>query len=207
LAQIDDILNEQIRKKQFRYGAQLPISWKMQALKLKRASDKIFISSFNARKEIWAKSESNSDTLADHIDVQLISVYLLLMGFAIENLIKGLLFFQHPEYLIDDKQLSREVTGGHNLRHLFELSDWTFESKDKHWLECLSIYITWAGRYPIPLNLTAMLPKKEKDGTWTESFLSDDLRRDYEELDDLFERVMKKLSDVSDTVHHQLPPL
>ena len=92
---------EQIKSRQFEWGARLPISWKSVSLNLKRAADHLYGFYYDAiirQLETLGKGEPTEGTripegqeLQDIQDSQLLSVYFLLMGYAIEDLLKGVL--------------------------------------------------------------------------------------------------------------------
>jgi len=75
--------------------------------------------------------------------------WLLLAGFAMENLIKGIVIAEHPEYISNGK-LSRKVST-HKLTNLSEMIESiSFEDDEKKLLRILETCIPSWGRYPIP---------------------------------------------------------
>ncbi len=83
-------------------------------------------------------------------------IYMLIAGYAIENLLKGVIA---KKYLIPSKErpypdMPKELPPelkSHNLVKLCEKAGLTYNSDEKEYLELLQKYVTWAGRYPIPL--------------------------------------------------------
>nr|WP_299035344.1 hypothetical protein [uncultured Tenacibaculum sp.] len=74
----------------------------------------------------------------------------LLMGFALENLIKGILIFDNPE-LVNNGELNKKVKS-HNIKNLVsEISDLELDDQSNELLEILSDAIPDWGRYPCPL--------------------------------------------------------
>lgn len=74
----------------------------------------------------------------------------LLMGFAIENLLKGILVFDKPE-LVNQGKLDNEIKS-HNLKSLaMKIPNLTLDDEKKEFLETLSDAIPDWGRYPCPL--------------------------------------------------------
>jgi hypothetical protein len=74
----------------------------------------------------------------------------LLMGFTIENLLKGILVFDKPD-LVNKGELANEIRG-HNLKTLaFKVRDLSLGDEKIDFLETLSDAIPDWGRYPCPL--------------------------------------------------------
>ncbi len=74
----------------------------------------------------------------------------LLMGFSIENLIKGILIFDRPE-LVNEGKLDNKIKS-HNLKHLaLNISDVKINTEELKFLDILSEAIPDWGRYPCPL--------------------------------------------------------
>lgn len=111
----------------------------------------------NAAENLW-KGHSHSVTFYDTHDEgtyhrkTFSRTYFLLMGLAIENLCKGILISENPEYLRDG-QISKEISSGHNLSILSsKIKTLNFEEKEKEILRVLSEVIPYWGKYPIPKN-------------------------------------------------------
>lgn len=83
------------------------------------------------------------------------TAYFLLMGFAAENYLKGLLVAHHPN-LIRQKaykgksHLLKEL-GGHNLVRVATKAKFEMSSEEKELLVRLTTNIEWLGRYPFAL--------------------------------------------------------
>ena len=87
----------------------------------------------------------------------------MLMGFALENLVKAILL-QEPDEL--KSAFSREGNlswgkEGHNLIALLGRTNLTLSKEETFYLNAWQTCATWAGRYPIPLNENA-LPRQRK---------------------------------------------
>ena len=94
--------------------------------------------------------------------------YFLNIGFSIENLIKGLLVSENPEYLKDGR-ISHQISSGHNLEALAQKSSsLTFSKMEMDFLKVLSEGIPNWSRYPIP---------KRWEIENTEEIISDDIRQ------------------------------
>lgn len=90
-------------------------------------------------------------------DQGLVSVYFLLMGYSIENLLKGILLSQKPE-LFHPKKM--KGFNHHDLKMLCDEVGLELQVDEKEWLTKLTAYIEWQGKYPIPLRRD-----KDKDRT------------------------------------------
>jgi len=162
---------ENARKRQFDLSARETTTWVSQAAGLKRAADKLFDIYYDASlRQInplnYAKEGQNStrmlrgDELEDFLDSQLISEYFLLMGFAVENLLKGILLTRYPDILKSNGSLPNTIKT-HDLVGLSHKCDLKIEEKEKSLLDKLKIYILWQGKYPVPLSVTNWKQKGE----------------------------------------------
>lgn len=80
--------------------------------------------------------------------------YFILMGLAIENLFKGILISEKPDY-VKNGQISKEISSGHNLDYLSQkVKTLKFNEKEKEICKVLSQVIPYWGKYPIPMNFT-----------------------------------------------------
>jgi hypothetical protein len=76
--------------------------------------------------------------------------YFLNIGFSLENLIKGLLISENPDYLKDGK-ISHEISSGHNLEKLAsKITTLNFNNTELDFLIILSKALPNWSRYPIP---------------------------------------------------------
>lgn len=82
----------------------------------------------------------------------------MLMGFSLENLFKALLL-QDPgkfrKVFAKDARLSWDGDG-HSLLKLSKGLNFQLSSTENRYLELWQICATWAGRYPIPLNMNGL---------------------------------------------------
>ena len=118
---------ENNRKKQFESNASEALSWVIEAARLKRAADKLFdiyhaAGIRNRNRAIEAFQEGRNRTgklrgeeLEDFLDGEMISVYFLLMGFAVENLLKGILLTKDQGILKQKGSLNLNKIKTHNL--------------------------------------------------------------------------------------------
>ena len=96
--------------------------------------------------------------------------YFLIIGFSLENLIKGLLISENSDYLKDGK-ISPEISSGHNLGKLAsKISTLNFDKEELDFLKILSKAIPNWSRYPIPKRW------EEKN---TEKILNENIREQF----------------------------
>jgi hypothetical protein len=159
--------------RQFEAAALHPYAWKSKARDLLYVADKLFRAYKAANEREWARSYDalklkssgghilKGQELEDHLDVTAGSaIYLLLTGYAIENLIKGIIYSKTPSMLEeDDKNLRlKKSLVNHQLANLYveaglATSRDTIDHDTKELLDYLEEFITWRGRYNLPLNL------------------------------------------------------
>jgi hypothetical protein len=85
----------------------------------------------------------------DITDWRYVPIYRMLMGFSMENLLKGILIAEDLEAVVDGKLNS--VLDSHGLKDLAEkIGGLKFTKLEKRVLSELESYVLWAGRYPAP---------------------------------------------------------
>lgn len=159
--------------RQFEATALLPSAWKSRARGQLYVADKLFRAYKAANDREWARFDEalkhpksgghilKGQELEDHLDVTAGSaIYLLLTGYAIENLIKGIIYSKTPSMLEeDDKNLwLNKSLKNHELADLYveaglATSIDTINHDIKELLDYLAEFIIWRGRYNLPLNL------------------------------------------------------
>jgi len=175
-----DDLNESIRQLMFKYGFIEPSSWIRKAARLKYAADRLFdiYETSNARfhERFTDEAEAGTGPVTvwhatpqvelgkDIADISLLTEYCLLMGYAIENLLKGLLMAIHPECFKPDTKVT--AVQGHSLIKLCNRCSVALTPDEEDLLTRLTEHIVWVAKYPVPLELTQMYPRKQADGTW-----------------------------------------
>jgi hypothetical protein len=89
---------------------------------------------------------------------------LLLEGFSIECLLKGLYIADDNELAINGK-INNPIRKSHDLISWCRLTDTTLNEREKALFETLSLVITSYGRYPVPMKFTDNpLEKTEEKG-------------------------------------------
>jgi len=131
------------------------------------------------------------------LDGALISVYYMLMGYAIENLLKGILMIQHPEYFKPEAKLVD--IQDHDLTRLCNKCNIVITQDEANLLNKLKNYILWQGKYPIPLKLDDMWPKRQPNGTWKTQGEAFHGRKQQQEVDSLYSKFRSELEKVSNS--------
>lgn len=144
---------EGFRRLDYEHAGQSQISWDCHADRLKRAAD-ILLKAFHD-KQAELRSHPGPITTAEgangwmeSFDSSLDYVYYMLIGYSIEDRIKGIIMVNHPEYLKDGLPEINQ----HNTRELLKRNDITEFVEYNDVLQELEYYVTWKGRYPIPKN-------------------------------------------------------
>jgi hypothetical protein len=97
--------------------------------------------------------------------------YLLLAGFAIENVMKGLLIASTPS-LVGDGVLSSSIKSHNLLALAAKLTSLTLSSDERRFCEIASSAIPYWGRYPIPLDSNSVLPETAITESLRQAFLA-----------------------------------
>lgn len=166
--EFDDLVSER-RTQQFLWACRLPGVWLNRALLHKRAADLLYERGFAASERELARVMSDfrslgkfrqasgplyGDELEDMLDQQLIAEYLLLMGYAIECLLKGFLLSSRPELVLDEKRLASSIAH-HNLPRLCHECSVNVDEEELRLLKLMSRHVAW-GKYTAPLKVQDM---------------------------------------------------
>lgn len=180
----------------FRY-AQNPRSWLMTAVGLLDSAAQIYHSAAGQAERYETASheaterayreldESGDDSALSEIDEAepLFLPAFMLYGFAIENLLKGIIVMNDPSKVKDDKI---GVPKTHDLRTLAGDAKVKITTDEAKMLTALSTITTWSGRYPVALNLQEFAPvgldreaiiRRHNDAHGTTIALANKLRR------------------------------
>lgn len=87
-------------------------------------------------------------------------VALMLAGFSVENMLKALYVSQNPAF----SSSGRFDVATHNLRQLADNIALPLTKNERILLERLEHFLTWAGRYPVPLYSNDICPKTLPSG-------------------------------------------
>jgi hypothetical protein len=119
-------------------------------------------------------------------------VYMMLAGFAVENLIKGLLIVKYPERVTADSGIGFPFrTAGHDTLPLFNQSGFKLTQPERELVAALQRYVNWAGRYPVALTVD-----ESTNLVWTSQYPS--------RVDDLLNRLEAELDQASQQAAQQV---
>ena len=142
----------------------MPEQWFDYANELKDAAQTLWKSHSNILIQYQTEKESYSRKLYSR-------TYFFLLGVAIENLIKGILISENPQYLNDGK-ISSEISSGHNLKKLSEkINSLSFNDDENTIFEILSEVIPYWGKYPIPKDFNQIKDEKFFDKSWYDNLI------------------------------------
>ena len=131
-------------QRQFQLKANEPRSWVLEARRLKRAADLVFAESTNDLEKL---ARGSSPTELENLECS--KAASLLYGLSLENLLKGLII-KNEGSRISNWRLRRWPGRGHNLVSLVGRAGVALDAESRDLLSRLTVYVEWAGRYPIP---------------------------------------------------------
>jgi hypothetical protein len=141
-----------------RHTAADPNSWWMQARTLRQAAEDLWNAGNAHDRE--PGSELGAKVLAKWTAPGFVpplkggstfEVCIMLLGFALENLAKGVIVARDPS-VVRKKQLRKWHGGGHDLVGLFRRADIAFSDGERATLARTTRITEWKGRYPVPIN-------------------------------------------------------
>ena len=143
---------EKFRKEDYERHIKGQISWEISAQTLKRAANhlkKAYLDAAVSRGGKLRITVEGGPGWEEAYDESLMPVYCMLMGLAIENLFKGIVMINHPEYLTPEG-LTR--IDKHEMHDIIDYSDLKYEliefKKYEDIIRKLVEYVKWKGKYP-----------------------------------------------------------
>jgi hypothetical protein len=83
---------------------------------------------------------------------------LMLAGFALENLAKGLIVAREPQ-VVGERELARwNLRSGHEITGLFKRANLPLGEDERLTVQRLEYFARWAGRYPVPMKFEENTP-------------------------------------------------
>jgi hypothetical protein len=181
-----------------RHTAAEPISWHRKAFGLREAAGLLWdagnegrVPSAGPKREVlahWKAEDFESPKTGGSIGVQ--EACFMLLGFALENLTKGILVCRDPR-LVTKSELRRWHGDGHDLTRLFDRCEIPLTEEERALLERTTRLVVWQGRYPVPMSFYDIEPGKDmllgqvSVGRWPEP--------DFNSLQALYEKVEAEL--------------
>jgi hypothetical protein len=152
-------------------------SWLSNALALRKAAHVLW----NLYQTELDRFRKRCDpTIPQEFDLGHEGIAMMLMGMALENLLKAKLLIRDPS-LVGKRSISRKLKT-HNLTKLFAETGYVLkDAQEIQYVEDLSRFVEWQGRYPGPVDAKDIGPLFHLEGNW-QSFT------------DLFERSFPRLT-------------
>jgi hypothetical protein len=126
-----------------------PTAWQMTADSLLRAARQIC-------QLVVSDHSQPQASVGTPVQPNLVPVYMMFMGLAIENLAKAI-FVAREHYF--GQENSKPESLGHKLLDLFDRIQFEVNEAEYFLVERLEIFVVWAGRYPVPKSAKDMLPR------------------------------------------------
>jgi hypothetical protein len=140
------------------YTAAEPTAWLQHALTLRQAAE-----------DLWRSGNMHSQNPGSELGTTILAkwtspgfvppetggstcdVCFMVLGFALENLAKGIIVCRDPT-LVSRAKLKSWHGGGHNLVVLFDRAGIQVSTEERQTLERISRVAEWKGRYPVPMS-------------------------------------------------------
>jgi hypothetical protein len=215
----EEAIYDRVRWEGFESQATLPFGWVATAFDLKDAADRLYdlnhaasLRSIDLAHQLAAQGAVQSgsqrpthEEWESIRDIKLIRPYMLLIGYATENLLKAILVVQKPS--TSEKTAGKlKVIKTHDLGRLCDMCAIALCQEERDMLDRMTRYVEWLGRYPVPLKAEDMLPAKPcKDyrDFGAEMFRG---REQQVELGRLWVRIGRRLDEVHEEVSERKRP-
>jgi hypothetical protein len=136
-----------------------PEEWFDYARELKEAADTLW--KLKSREMIFFKTEDS-----EYLKPNYSRTFFFLNGVSIENLLKGILISENPDFLRNGK-ISNEISTGHKLKDLaLKVKTVDFDDNELKILDLLSEVVPYWGKYPIPKKFQDLKKEIHIDDTW-----------------------------------------
>ena len=146
-----------------------PSSWLDLGEELRDAAEELWNASANHMRLVATLNEDKEPKSAEKI-IGFSRPYLLLAGFAIENVVKGSLVATNPS-LIASGSLDKSIKSHNLLALISKLQSIALSSGEQTFCQIASSAIPYWGRYPIPLDSNSVLPEVAVTESLREAFL------------------------------------
>ena len=144
----DAKLIEKYKKHDYEHSGRSLMAWETSAQALQRAAAHLLDAHRRYRDAMGSFNmvAEGSPGWMESYDFHLMPIYYMLIGYAVENYIKGIIIINHPEYLTDDGLTKIDK---HETYDLLNENGITEFKKYDDILRQLVEYVTSIGRYPI----------------------------------------------------------
>ena len=142
----------------FEQSGRNPLPWQYSAKDLLEAANAV-------KSRVYNSGDGMMHSLA--------AVQAMLLGFAIECLLKGMWIKKHQPWIDENRQhgltkngkfVGIPGAGDHDLKQLADAVQVTVSNEETDVLQRLSAFIMYAGRYPVSMRWQQMRPTKTKKG-------------------------------------------
>ncbi|MFQ5961072.1 MAG: hypothetical protein ACE5MG_06725 [Candidatus Methylomirabilales bacterium] len=115
--------------------------------------------------------------------------WMMLTGFSLENLVKGVLLKRQP-HLAKRGRVPSWPGRGHDILTMFRSAGISLRPPEEDLLTRLREFVTWRGRYPIAKTPDEMMPREAVHGGGTPFMMP---KQDRQMAEDLFSRLAQVL--------------
>lgn len=180
-----------------------PVSWRFKAKGLRHAADRLYSlyhEGFTRDHNNFLINGPKEGELSDEDktnlwDSMMISEVFLLISYAIENLLKGLLIAKFPEKITLTSKIN---LGNHDLDSIAKRCNLNLSLRQIDVLQSLELTIKWAGKYPIPLDANDIRYGASRGFTFEE--LEEENRSKYQEMVDLYTLILTELQSIPEAM-------
>ena len=172
-----EVITDDVLKWEYSTIARSEVGWAASSLVLIRAADSLWERAVAAN-DLWRRSFKtnaggtpandsaplSADELRVFEDHGIERVALMLLGFAIENVSKGLIVQADPSVVNDEDAQLRLKT--HDLVNLAERAGIDLDASEQGHLQVVRDYLVWLGRYPVPLSAVGKGSPHSGSGAW-----------------------------------------
>lgn len=137
----------------FEKCARQPYLWISSAEVLKDSADLVLA---RFRTALERAAPEREDTKID-LGISLFPVYMMLVGLAVENLLKGVLISKDHS-LVEGGRLKKWGGSGHDLTKLASDARLPLTNEEKELLARVAEFVRWAGKYPLPYSSRVQAP-------------------------------------------------
>jgi len=152
-------------KEQFALASQPP-AWWLAARRLMRAAEVLW----RAHDADLSKIREGQVETHKLENLELGLAWMLLTGLALENLVKAVLLKREPELAKPGRMPEWPGKGagkGHDLAQLFDRAGVPLSAPERDFMDRLTEFILWRGRYPVPHVAERLMPREAVPGGGT----------------------------------------
>jgi hypothetical protein len=151
---IDPRVDKSFWTDQHRKAANLPLAWSLVTQEMRRGAS-----------GLWDQVDADSQRhktlkVGDPVAPTLTRPTMLLAALTVELFLKAICVRKKPAF----DTSGRFQLKTHKLLDLAERAAFPLEDGEEELLERLEVFLEWAGRYPVPVEATKMLPRTNKNG-------------------------------------------